>query len=146
MKRLFLILCSFVFIAVFLSSLSFAESSCNDHNYFPTIADDVYLEQISVSAAGHLCRRYAYWYCLNGNHTDYLPLNDPLFPDTLYPHTYTVQSVDLGHVGTDMHAYVYVCSRSFSGQSCNYTQVIQIPCTDDCIHYVNRKFPNLVTE
>lgn len=144
MRRFFTILRIFLALMLLFCITVLADSSCTNHNYVLVSQGNYSLEQISVSSDGHLCRHYTYWYCTTGDHMSYLPANDPLYPDQLIAHNYTVRSTDLGHVGTDMHAYVFTCSKSYSGISCNYTKTIEIPCTGDCVHYVNKKPP--VTE
>ena len=99
-NRLALLLC--LFALFLLCSFATASTPCTNHEYILCTGAQYDPVQIGVSDSGHHYRYYTYWFCVNGNHTDYLPANDPFMPDYTVPHDYSMSrnhrlTVDLKH-------------------------------------------------
>ena len=87
------------------------------------------------ASRGHVYRYCLYYSCRLCHIVVAQPLNLTNYPDSVFRHAFSVLSEDLGHTSAGTHILIYACIDS----NCPYTQSREVPCTEDCVHYVNKK-------
>lgn len=106
---------SLFFMSVFVLSLASAET-CN-HPLIESGSHYTLVETITREC--HTYTYYTYFYCETCGHEQYLPANNPLFPDDTRPHDFS-QRNDLGLTGLTSHTYRWTCSVS---SNCTYDKL-----------------------